>query len=73
MQDWATINNFYDYLNIPPIDGGDIVGWSQAMNGDMYWQTWVDFTHDKMVDDDGLEYYILRMFQEPIPNFEDYI
>lgn len=73
MQDWATINNFYDYLNIPPIDGGDIVGWSQAMNGDMYWQTWVDFTHDKMVDDDGLEYYILRMFQEPVPNFEDYI
>lgn len=73
LRDWATINEFYDYLHIPPVDGGDIIGWSTAMNGDMYWQTWVDFSNVKMVDDDGLEYYILRMFQEPMPDFEDYI
>lgn len=73
MQDWATINDFYGYLNIPHVDGGDVIGWSTPMNGEMYWQPWVDFSHLKMVDDDGLEYYILRMYQEPMPDFEDFI
>ena len=73
MQDWATINDFYGYLNIPGVDGGDIIGWSTSMNGEMYWQSWVDFSHLKMVDDDGLEYYILRLYQEPMPDFEDFI
>lgn len=73
MRDWATINEFYDYLKIPHVDGGDIIGWSTPMNGEMYWQTWVDFSNVKMVDDDGLEYYIVRMFQEPMPDFEDFI
>ena len=39
----------------------------------MYWQTWVDFSNVNMVDDDGLEYYIVRMFQEPMPDFESFI
>ena len=73
LQDWATINEFYDYLKIPHVDGGDIIGGSTPMNGEMYWQPWVDFSNVKMVDDDGLEYYIVRMFQEPMPDFEDYI
>lgn len=73
LRDWATINEFYDYMNIPHVDGGDVIGWSTSMNGEMYWQTWVDFSNVKMVDDDGLEYYIVRMFQEPMPDFEDFI
>lgn len=73
LRDWATINEFYDYLKIPHVDAGDIIGWSTPMNGEMYWQPWVDFSNVKMVDDDGLEYYIVRMFQEPMPDFEDYI
>lgn len=73
LRDWATINEFYDYLKIPHVDAGDIIGWSTPMNGEMYWQTWVDFSNVKMVDDDGLEYYIVRMFQEPMPDFEDFI
>lgn len=73
MQDWATVNDFYRYLKVPGIDGGDVIGWSTPMNEQMYWQTWVDFSHLKMVDDDCLEYYILRMYQEPMPDFEDFI
>ena len=73
MQEWATVNDFYEYLHIPPVDGGDIIGWSTVMNEQAYWQTWVDFSNLKMVDDDGLEYYILRMYQEPMPDFEDFI
>lgn len=73
LQDWATVNDFYDYMNVPHVDGGDIIGWSTPMNEQAYWQTWVDFSNVKMVDDDGLEYYIVRMYQEPIVDFEDFI
>lgn len=72
MQEWATVNDFYGYLNIPLIDGGYLIGWSTPMNEQSYWQTWVDFSHLKMVDDDCLEYYILRMYQEPMIGFEDF-
>lgn len=73
MRDWATINDFYDYLDIPYVDGGDTIGWSTAQNEQAYWQTWVDFSNLKMVDDDGLEYYIVRMYQEPTLDFEDFV
>lgn len=72
LREWATINDFYDYLDIPYVDGGDVIGWSAAQNEQAYWQTWVDFSNLKMVDDDGLEYYIVRMYQEPTLDFEDF-
>lgn len=72
LREWATIDEFYDYLDIPHVDGGDIIGWSAAQNEQDYWQTWIDFSNLKMVDDDGLEYYIVRMYQEPSLDFEDF-
>ena len=72
LREWATINDYYDYLDIPYVDGGDVIGWSAAQNEQSYWQTWVDFSNLKMVDDDGLEYYIVRMYQEPTLDFEDF-
>lgn len=72
MQSSATINDFYYYLDIPPIDGGEHIGWTPAMNEYDHWQAWVDFSNSKMVDDDGLEYYIVRIFQEPRMGFEDF-
>lgn len=72
MQSYATINDFYTYLNIPPVDYGDEMGWTPAMNSYDYWQEWVDFSNLKMVDDDGLEYYIIRIFQEPRLGFVNF-
>lgn len=72
MRDWATLNDFYDYLKIPGLEGGETIGWSTPMNSDMYWQPWVDFSNVKAITDDGVEYYIVRMFQEPVPDFEDF-
>lgn len=73
MRDWATINDLYDYLKLPKVDGGDLIGWSPGMNMDMYWQSWVDFSNRKTVTDDGKEYYIITIFQEPVMDFESYI
>ena len=73
LRDWVNINEFYDYLKLDKVDGGDHIGWSTYMNMDMYWQSWVDFSNRKTVTDDGKEYYIITMFQEPIAGYEDYI
>lgn len=72
MRDWATVNEFYDMLGLDHIAGGDDIGWSTGMNFDYYWQQWIDFNHEKVVQDDGLECYILVMMHEPAMGFDDY-
>ena len=72
MRDYAYLNEFYHYLGIEEVDFGWKAGWSVGSCMDMYWQPWIDFTHSKVVMDDGLECTRIIMFQEPIMNFEDY-
>lgn len=72
MQCYATLNDFYDYLGLIPIDGGDELGWNADMNAEYYWQSWVDFAHLKTVMDDGLEVIHITMFGEPTLGWEDY-
>ena len=72
MRDYAYLNEFYELLGLDPIDSGYKFGWSMGACMDLYWQSWIDFHHEKVVMDDGLECYILTIMQEPIPNFEDY-
>lgn len=72
MRDYAYLNEFYELLGLPQTDEGWKLGWSTGACLDMYWQPWIDFTHKKVTMDDGMECYIVTMFQEPILNFEDY-
>lgn len=70
---WATLNEFYLKAGLEPIDGGFDIGWTEEENRARYWQAWVDFTHRKVTLDDGLECYIISMFQEPYPNYGDFL
>ena len=72
MDDCAYLNEWYYLLDLEPLEHGLDCGWSTCANSDMYWQTWVDFHHDKTVMDDGLECIIISFSQEPYMNFEDY-
>lgn len=72
MRDYATVNEFYDYLGIPHIDAGDDIGWSTGMNFDYYWQSWIDFGHRKVTLDYGLECIIITMFAEPTLGWDEY-
>lgn len=72
MREWATINEFYEYLGLDPIQGGDELGWSTGMNFDYYWQSWIDFGHHKVVMDDGLECCIITIFADPTLDWVDY-
>lgn len=68
----AYLNDYYELLDIPVTDYGDHLGWNANGMFEMYWSQWLDFHHQKVVLDDGLECTIISFFQEPIPGFEDY-
>ena len=65
----AYLNEFYEFLDIPQVDYGQELGWSQGILSDMYWSQWLDFDHQKTVMEDGLECYIITMRQEPVVDF----
>lgn len=71
MRDYAYLNEFYEDLGIPTIDSGWAYGWTPGGNLNDYWQSWVDFAHEKVVMDDGLECIVITMLQEPYIGFED--
>lgn len=72
MRDYAYLNEFYEFLGIEPIESGWETGWTNGMCQERYWQSWLDFEHEKVVMDDGLECYIISMRNEPIVGFADY-
>lgn len=63
------INQFYDFLGISRVEGGDEVGWN-CFDGDIQW---IDFDHKKTTTDDGLEVHIIEMIFEPFELFSDEI
>lgn len=72
MAGWTTLNDFYELLDVEPFEGSEALGWSEGGNLARYWQGWIDFNHQKVMIDDGLECYIVSFFQEPYINWEDY-
>ena len=72
MRDYATVNDFYEYLGLEGIEGGDELGWAPGPMLDVYWQEWIDFSHQHVELEDGLECYIIVMQQDPIIDFADY-
>lgn len=71
MRGWAELGEFYEYLDLDNIEGGELMGWSEGGNLARYWQGWIDFDHNKVTMDDGLECTIITIFQDPYLNYED--
>ncbi len=57
----VTVNEFYDFLGLDGIDGGDDLVWFPC---DDY--LWIDFNHRKTKLEDGLHCYIIEMMFEPM-------
>ena len=70
LDDAAYLNEWYKLLNLTPLEHGYDFGWSTCMNMDAYWQTWIDFHHEKVTMEDGLECIIITFMQEPYPEAE---
>lgn len=68
----AYLNEFYEFLGIDTIKSGNELGWSTGILESMYWAEWVEFDHEKVTMDDGLECYIISMRYEPVIDFAYY-
>lgn len=62
---YRSVNDFYEFLGIAPINGGDEIGWDIATG-----LAWIDFNHYKTVLDDGLEVCVIDMDWLPEVNIE---
>lgn len=70
LEDGVYLNEWYRHLGIDQLEQGFDFGWTVGANMEAYWQTWIDFKHEKVVMDDGLECIIISFAQEPFPDFE---
>lgn len=55
------LNDFYELLGLPKTDLGNVVGWDGESGIAFYGYQWIDFEHQLVTMDDGLECYILHM------------
>lgn len=68
---YVSLNELYELLEIPTVDYGEFVGWSSAQMFEMYWSSWINFYHEKVEMEDGLECFIIN-YTEPNVDFENY-
>lgn len=66
------LNEFYDAVGLEPTDYGNYMGWSSCELYDMSWSSWLEFYHEKVVMDDGLECTIITFGMDPSFDFENY-
>ena len=72
LNDCVFLNEWYELLDLEPLEHGDNFGWNSCMNSEMYWQTWIDFHHEKALMDDGMECTIVSFMQEPYADCEEW-
>ena len=67
LRGYAVLNELYEFLGLDVTDYGSTVGW--AVEDELYW---IDFNHNKVVLDDGLECFILETPWGPSTDFLEY-
>ena len=70
LRGYGSLNDFYNFLGLDSVDGGDDIGWSYDVGDSFYGYSWVDFDHELTVTEDGLQCYNIRM---PFPPTDDYL
>lgn len=66
------LNEFYELLGLERVDYGDYLGWSACEVSENQCYCWIEFSHRKVIMDDGLECTIISMHFEPTFDFENY-
>ena len=68
----AELNEFYEALDIPPVDYGSFIGWSSGTLMDISWTSWLDFEHKKVQIAEDLEATFISMSVDPTYDYEYY-
>lgn len=72
LSDYVKINDFLRYLGVDETDIGDVMGWSAFEMHEMKGSCWVDFEHDIVELEDGLECCIIKYPAEPKMDYLDF-
>lgn len=67
LRGYVTINEFYEFLGISHIDGGDMLGWDVCEE-----IFWIDFDHRKITLDDGMECCYISTVFSPSEDWLEY-
>lgn len=71
LRGYATLNELYEFLGVDKIDGGDSIGWSIDAGLAFYGYSWIDFEHDFVTTDDGMEVCLISMPFAPTSDYLD--
>ena len=69
---YVKLNEFYDLLDLPKTDTGNVIGWSTEAGIALYDYQWIDIKHELITLDDGLECYFLNFLSVPTIDYRDY-
>lgn len=61
----ASLNDFYEFLGLKKMKIGDMFGWSIEQAYDFYGYSWIEFEHELIELDDGMECYAIVMPYRP--------
>lgn len=64
----ASLNDFFEFLGLNSCEIGDILGWSYETICD-FSQSWIDFEHEIIETDDGMECRMITMVNQPVRDF----
>lgn len=70
LRGYATFNEFLEFLGLPLTEDGDAIGWDQSTGEEFYGYRWIDFTHNHLRTDDGLNVCSIDMPFGPHPLYE---
>ena len=59
---YACLNDLYGYLGLPKSDAGRVISWS---SDEFHGETWVDFKHELVELEDGMECYVIDILTPP--------
>lgn len=71
LRGYASLNECYEFLDLPTMADGEKFGWSIAAGFERYGYQWVDFDLELTTMDDGLECYILTFPFGPSMDYLD--
>lgn len=66
----ASLSDFYEYLGLDESEIGNALGWTQEIICDYSQPAWIDFEHELVQMDDGMECYIINILFKPIRGYD---
>lgn len=66
----ASLNDLFHFLALDDHPEGDILGWSLEADCAHFGYTWVEFEHELVKLEDGMECYILRILTKPYAGYD---